>query len=144
MKLLIALCFSLFASVTMACTDFTGNYRNQQNEVYSLQQSGCASVAIIDNEGTNTIIADGQFRLTEETDEVRILTAASFVGANFTLDHRIEYKMPLPPEVPTEAIPVKMIVIYVKDTAGNIIETTTLYNSLERVLATMTSRHQKI
>ena len=60
MKLLLALSLSLFASVSMACTDFTGKYRNAESEVFTLQQSGCASVTLTDDTGSATIIADGQ------------------------------------------------------------------------------------
>ncbi len=144
MKVLLALCLSLFTSAALACTDFTGRYKNEQNEIYTVAQSACASLTVTNSEGTQTIITDGQYRLFDENEDVRILTAATFVGANLTLDHRFEYKRPLPPEVPPSAIPLKMLDVYVKDARGNVILTTTIFNSAGGVLASMTSLHQKI
>lgn len=144
MKVLLALCLSLFASAALACTDFTGKYKNEQNEIYTVSQSACASVTVTGTEGAGTVITDGQFRLSEENEDVKVLTAAAFIGANLTLDHRIQYKKPLPPEVPPTSIPVKILEVYVKDARGNVVLTTTIFNSTGGVLASMTSLHQKI
>lgn len=145
MKTLLALGFSLFATVSMACTDFSGAYRSQEDgDVYTLQQSGCESITSNSSDGTSTIITDGQYRLNEEDENVRILTAATFIGANLTLDSKIEYKQPLPSEIPVEMIPAKVVMIAVKDSAGNLVTTTTIYNSTNQVLATSTQTDQKI
>lgn len=144
MKVLLALCLSLFTTAALACTDFTGRYKNEQNEIYSVSQSACASVTVTDSDGAQTILTDGQYRLSEENEDLRVLTAAAFVGLSLTLDHRFEYKKPFPPEVPPSAIPVKMVDVYVKDAYGNVILTTTLFNSAGGVLTSMTSVHQRL
>nr|BDT26810.1 hypothetical protein BHI3_02760 [Bacteriovorax sp. HI3] len=147
MKVVLALCLSLFtffSSAAFACTDFTGRYKNEQNEIYTVSQSACASVTVTGSDGSDTIITDGQFRLSEENEDVRVFTAAAFIGVNLTLNHRIEYKKPLPPEVPPTAIPVKILEVYVKDARGNVVLTTTIFNSTGGVLASMTSLHQRI
>ncbi len=143
MKLLLALCLSLSTSVALACTDFSGKYKNEQ-EVYTVSQNACASITVTTSEGSGTVITDGQFRLSEQNDDVRIYTAAAFIGNNLTLDHRVEYIQPLPPEVPPTSIPVKMLEVYTKDARGNVVFTTTVYNSAGGVLGSMTSVHQKI
>lgn len=145
MKTFLALGLSLFATVSMACTDFTGSYRSQQdNDVYTLEQSGCASITANNSEGTSTIITDGQYRLNDQDENVRVMTAATFVDANLTLDSKIEYKQPLPSEIPVEMIPTKVVMILVKDSAGNIVTTSSVYNSTNQVLATSTQTDQKI
>lgn len=144
MKLLLAISLSLFTTAALACTNFSGKYKNEQNEVYTVSQSGCASVTLVSSEGTQTILADGVRRVTEENAEVRVSTAASFIGANLTLNHLLELKVPLPPEVPPTAVPKTILEVYVKDARGNIVQTTTLYNSAGTVLNTMTAVHQKI
>lgn len=142
-KLLFALCLSVFTSAAMACTNFAGNYRGEEG-VYTVSQSACASVTISDSSGSGTIITDGQFRVSEDNEEARILTAASFVGTNLTIDNRVEYKVPLPPEVPADAIPARIVIVIVKNSAGGLVQTVTIYNSKGQVLGSESSTHPKV
>lgn len=144
MKLLLALSLSLFATVSMACTDFTGSYRDEDSQAYTVAQSGCSSVTVNDQEGTTIVIADGQYRVTEETDEVIILSAANFIGATLTVNGKMEYKIPFPPEVPTDMIPVRSVSVYTLDSAGNLVIDTSVFNSNNQVLVQSTQTHQKI
>lgn len=145
MKTFLALGLSLFATVSMACTDFTGSYRSQQDSsTYSIQQSGCTSITSNTNEGTMTVLTDGQYRVSEDNEHARILTAAKFVGSNLTIDGKIEYKQPLPSEIPAEMIPTKIVMIVVKDSAGNLVTTSNVLNSDDQVLGSTTTTDQKI
>lgn len=141
-KFLFALCLSLFTSVAMACTNFSGSYRGEEG-VYTVSQSGCASVTISDSNGDMTLITDGQFRVVEDAPEARIMTAASFVGNNLTMENRIEYKVPFPPEVPADAIPSRIVVVVVKNAAGALVQTTTFYNSKGQSLGSESTTHPK-
>ena len=82
--------------------------------------------------------------MSEENEDVKVLTAAAFIGTNLTLDHRIQYKKPLPPAVPPTSIPLKILEVYIKDARGNVVLTTTIFNSTGGVLASMNSLHKKI
>lgn len=144
MKLLLALTFLTFSTVSLACTDFSGSYRDETNQTFNVSQSACASVTVNSQEGTETIITDGQYRVTEDSDEVRITSAASFVGANLTIDGKIEYKIPMPPEIPAEMIPVRAVTIYTLDSVGNLIMYIAVYNSNNQVLGEATQAQQKI
>lgn len=144
MKLLLALSLSLFASVSMACTDFSGSYRDEDSNTYTIAQSGCVSATVDDQEGTYSIIADGQYRVTEENDEMKISSAASFQGVNLVIDGKIEYKVAFPPEIPTEMIPVRTLSVYSLDSAGNLVMNIALYNSNNQVIGQASQTHQKI
>lgn len=144
MKLLLALSLSLFASVSMACTDFSGSYRDEASNTYTVAQQACYSVTVNNQEGSQTIIADGVYRVTEEDDSVRITSAASFTGADLVIDGRIEYKVALPPEVPTELIPVRAVTTYSLDSAGNLVTSVVVYNSNNQSIGQATQTHQKI
>ncbi len=141
-KLLFALCLSLFTTAAMACTDFSGSYRGEEG-IYSVTQSGCSNVTISDSSGSSTLITDGNFRVTEDSPEVRVYTAATFVGNNLTLENRIEYKIALPPEVPVDAIPARIVIVIVKDSAGGLVQTMTFYNSKGQVLGSESSTHPR-
>ena len=134
----------MFATAAMACTDFSGSYRDEEQKTYSIKQSRCASVTLTSDEGSASIQADGKFRVTDESDEVKVTTAASFVGTNFTLDSRISYKIEIPPQVPTELIPVKILTIYTKDTSGNLVIQTQVLNSDNDLLGDDTVTNEKI
>jgi hypothetical protein len=141
MKLLFTIAFSLFASVAMACTDFSGTYLTHvERNPYTITQSGCSSIT----EDNQTIITDGQYRVLDEDENVRVLSAASFIGANLTIDSNIEYKVAFPPEIPTEMIPTKIIMIYTLDSARNLQSVTTVYNSAGQVLTTESGTDERI
>lgn len=143
-KILFALCFSMFTTAAMACTDFSGRYRDEDSALYTVSQSGCASITVSSSTGEGTIITDGQFRITDEDEQVRVYTAASFIGVTLTIENRLEFKVPLPPEIPADSIPVKIILVYSKDSAGNLLITTTLYNSNGQVLGSESSTHPRV
>lgn len=144
MKILLTLTLSFFTSAVMACTDFSGSYKDEVASVYSVVQSGCSTVMVNNNEGTETIIADGQFRVTEENAEVRISSAANFIGDNLTIEGRIEYLIALPPEVPVELIPVKFVTVYTLDSAGNLWMNFTIINSKDQVIGESATMHQRV
>ncbi|MBC7428057.1 MAG: hypothetical protein H7336_05570 [Bacteriovorax sp.] len=144
MKLLLALSFSLFASASMACTDFSGTYRDESSATYNVSQSGCATVTVNSSEGTETIIADGQYRVTSEDEQVRVTSAATFVGANLTIDGIVEYKVTLPPQVPADKIPARVVTIYTLDSAGNLVMNLSVLNSSNQVIAQGTMTQQRI
>lgn len=144
MKLLLVLCFSMFATAAMACTDFTGTYRNGEGVKTQIKQSGCASVTFTEANDSGTIITDGQYRVTQDDADVRVSTAASFVGATLNFDGKLEYKQPMPPEVPTQSIPRRISVVYSKNTTGDVVALMTAYNSQNQVIYSITDSYTKI
>lgn len=145
MKFLLAVCISMFATAAMACTDFTGKYRDDDMDVYTIEQSGCEQVTYVEDDGDReTFIIDGQYRVTDEEDGVRILTAGNFVDATLVFDSKIEYLQPLPPEVPETSIPRTTKLVYSLDASGNLVGTVTVYNSAGTVLATASQTHPKV
>lgn len=145
MKLLLAVCFSMFATAAMACTDFSGKYRDEEMEVYTIEQSGCESITYIEDDGDREVIlVDGQYRVSDEDDDVRILTAANFIDDNITFDSKIEYLKPLPPEVPEASIPRTSKLVYTKDASGNLVGVINVYNSAGGVVGTATTTHPKV
>lgn len=144
MKLLFALCISMFASVAMACTDFSGNYRNGEGQTTQIKQSGCASVSFTNSEGAGTFITDGQFRVTQDDAEIRVLSAAVFVGAALNIEGKLEYKQPIPPEMPSQYIPRKVMVVYTKTASGDVVGVSSIYNSENQVISSQTDTYSKL
>ncbi len=144
MKVLLTLTLSIYASMALACTDFTGTYRDQEFKVYSVLQSGCSSIVLNNDEGTFGAQADGILRVSSEDQQARVLTAISFSGKDLIMDHHIELKVALPPEVPADIIPGRIYSIYGKLGNGDLGVTTTVYNLNGQVLSVESSHHQKI
>lgn len=145
MKFLLAICISMFATAAIACTDFSGRYRDEEMEVYTIEQSGCSSVTYIEDDGErSTFLVDGQYRLSDEDDEVKVYTAANFVGATIVFDSKMEYKQPFPDDVPEETIPRTSKIIYSKDSYGNLISMIYVYNSAGAVIGRATTTHPKV
>lgn len=144
MKIMLTIALSLFTSLAFACTDFTGTYRDQEYKVYSVNQAGCSSIVLNNDEGTFSAKADGQFRVSSEDQHARVLTAILFSGKDLIMDHHVELKVALPPEVPVEIIPVRIYSIYGKLGNGDLGVTTTVYNANGQVLSVESSQHQKL
>lgn len=144
MKLFLVLCFSMFASAAMACTDFSGAYRNGEGVKTQIQQSGCANVTFTTVEGSGTLITDGQFRVSQDDAEVRVLTSAAFVGSTLNLEGKIEYKQSMPPEVPAEAIPTRFSLVYSKTNSGDVLAVMSAYNSQNQVIYSVTDSYSKL
>ncbi len=144
MKTLIGLSLVLFSNIALACTDFTGTYLDQERETYSVAQNGCESLTLTNNEGSFNVLADGQLRVTNESEEATIMTAVSFSGRDLIMDNHLQFKVSLPPEIPVEVIPVRMYSIYSKLPNGNVSITTTAYNLNGQVLGIETAIHQKL
>jgi hypothetical protein len=144
MKLLLVLCFSLFASAAMACTNFSGNYRNGEGATTTIQQSGCANVTFTGVDGSGTIITDGQLRVSQDDAEVRVLTSASFIGETLTMAGKLEYKQPFPPEYPTQLITRSFAMVYSKTNSGDVIAVSTFYNSENQVIFSQTDSYSKL
>lgn len=144
MKLLLVLCFSMFASAAMACTDFSGNYRNGEGVSTAIQQSGCASVTFSGVDGSGTMITDGQFRVSQDDAEVRVLTSAAFIGETLTLEGKLEYKQPFPAEVPTESITTRFTLVFSKTTSGNVVAVSSFYNSQNQVIFSQADSYSKL
>lgn len=145
MKFLLAICISMFATAAIACTDFSGRYRDEELEVYTIEQSGCSSVTYIEDSGErSTFLVDGQYRLSDEDDEVRVYTAANFVGPTIVFDSKMEYKQPFPDDVPEEAIPRTSKLIYFKDANGNLVNVIYVYNSAGTIIGSATTTHPKV
>lgn len=68
MKKLVFLTCALFSSYTLACTDFSGDYRTEVMTYYSISQNGCESMDVIDESGTQHMVFDGVERLLAEYD----------------------------------------------------------------------------
>jgi len=144
MKVLLVLTLSLVTSLAMACTDFTGTYRDQEDKVYSVSQSGCNSLVLNNDAGTFSAQADGKYRISSEDQQARVLTAISFSKKDLIIDHQIELKVALPPEVPTEIIPGRIYTLFGKLGNGDLGVTTTVYNLNGQVLSIESTHHQKL
>ena len=144
MKFLLAVSFSLFATASMACTDFSGSYRDDEAGDFTYQQSGCESITRIGAGTSETVITDGKERVISDDEVVRIRATASFVGETLTIVSAIEYKVALPPEVPVEMIPVRADAVHTKSPNGDIIQSVTPYNANGQSLGTQTSVQHKL
>ena len=69
MKILTALLALGFSSLTIACTDFSGTFENQDTkESYEMIQTDCSFLQFKDNNQTTEIIVDGNYHLTKTQD----------------------------------------------------------------------------
>jgi hypothetical protein len=99
MKKFVLLAFSLFSSVTLACTDFSGKYVTNVNETYSLTQNGCKSIQFFDDTESVLMIIDGQEYFIKEFDiqgegddqniNVKIYATGSFIGERLVQSIRL-------------------------------------------------------
>ena len=68
MKLLIVYSLAFMSTLSMACTDFSGDYQTAEQTYYSITQKQCESMDVIDQAGTNKMIFDGVERLIYDYD----------------------------------------------------------------------------
>ena len=134
MKFLLALSFSLFATASMACTDFTGDYINDAGMKFNYQQDGCESIVITIDGQTKTLITDGIERVLQDDAYLRISASAIFDQSALKVTDRIFYKVTLPPGTPTEKIPALVTAILTKDAGGDITSHLTSYNAAGQVI----------
>jgi hypothetical protein len=140
MKILMIFILLTFASASFACTDFTGKYLDDDSNPYLIIQSGCASFILAGNSN----IADGQFRIQQETAAIKISSAASFIDYYLQVENLVDYKNPFPPEMPLDMIPAKYVTLYTIDWKGNLAIDTTVYNSKNDVISSENTIHQRL
>lgn len=101
MKFLIAMSVLAFSSITLACTDFSGTYQSQDQEM-QVVQSGCESLVLVTPDASLTIIADGNFHQTltqdivvhgETLGKMVLFHKAQFESAQVAIDTRIHFEM---------------------------------------------------
>lgn len=92
-----------------------------------------------DADGEQIFLADGKFRVVEESDEMRVSVSSKFIGSNMTVEFRIEYLIKPSPQIPEDLIPTKILSIYTLDAAGNLKMTTTVYNKNDQVMTSDTT-----
>lgn len=69
MKILIALLALGISSLTMACTDFSGTFENQDTkEIHQIVQADCTLLQFIENEETTDVKVDGNYHQTLNQD----------------------------------------------------------------------------
>lgn len=139
MKFLFTLLFLSFSSITLACTDFSGHYLDDDSNPYAIFQSGCDSVQI----ASASHIADGNFRVKEESATIKITTASTFIEDYLQIENILEYKIPFPKEMPIELIPAKYITLYTIGWHENLAIDTTVYNKYGGVISSENIIHQK-
>ena len=139
MKLLLPLFLFSFSSITLACTDFSGNYLDDDLHPYAIFQDGCNSFKI----ASTGYIADGKFRVKEESAAIKIITASTFIEDYLQIENILEYKIPFPPEMPLELIPAKYITLYTTGSSENLAIDTTVYNKNGDVISSENTIHQK-
>lgn len=139
MKLLLPLFLFSFSSITMACTDFSGNYLDDDSNPYAIIQDGCNSFKI----ASTAYIADGKFRIKEESAAIKIITASTFIEDYLQIENILEYKIPFPPEMPLELIPAKYITLYTIGWSENLAIDTTVYNINGDVISSENTIHKK-
>jgi len=147
MKAIFALSLTVIVSSSYAatCTNFSGKYHNPAAKVFTIEKGSCDSFIQTEEDGSRTTIpADGQFRVTEENNEVKVLTAGKYVGENFMIESKIEYKVSIPSEYPSDSIPSRSTVIYSKDAKGNVQDSTTVFNSEGKTIGVQNSYYPKI
>ena len=139
MKLLLPLFLFSFSSITLACTDFSGNYLDDDLHPYAIFQAGCDSFKI----ASTSYIADGNFRIKEESAAIKIITASTFIEDYLQIENILEYKIPFPPEMPLELIPAKYITLYTIGWSENLAIDTTVYNINGDVISSENTIHTK-
>ncbi|MEA9356046.1 hypothetical protein SHI21_07535 [Bacteriovorax sp. PP10] len=140
MKFLMTFVLLTFASASFACTDFAGNYLDDDSNPYSIVQSGCESFTLAGKSN----IADGQFRTQQETAAIKISSAASFIDYYLQVENIVDYKTPFPPEMPLDMIPAKYVTLYTIDWKGNLAIDTTVYNNKNEVISSENTTHQRL
>jgi hypothetical protein len=90
LKLLIILPFLVLSSVALACTDFTGTYRDLENaSEVQIIQTKCTSVTTISDGATVVMAIDGKFNILSYEEPVTVLYRAVFESNNLVIDFRI-------------------------------------------------------
>ena len=140
MKLLLALSMLTFTTISFACTDFSGNYIDDDSNPYSIIQTGCESLKL----GDVTLVTDGYFRLKEETTVIKILSASNHIDDYLQVEVLLDYKIAFPAEMPIELIPFKYVVIYTIGWKDNLAIDTTVYNKSGDVISSDNTIHQKL
>jgi hypothetical protein len=101
MKRLIALSIAIFTTVSFACTDFTGEYYDEEDGTYfSLTQNGCESIQYNYDEGPVLRMIDGKDYLVNQYDivveegkvlaNVKIFSSNKFKNDKLITDARSE------------------------------------------------------
>lgn len=101
MNKLIALSFALFSIASFACTDFSGEYYQEEDGTYlSLSQNGCESITYNYEEGPILRVLDGKDYLVNQYDivveegkvlaSVKIFSSNKFKGEKLITDDRSE------------------------------------------------------
>lgn len=139
MKLLLIGILLLFSNQSFACTDFSGKYLDDDSNPYSIFQSGCNSFKL----ASAIYITDGNFRVKEESSAIKIMTASTFIEDYLQIENILEYKIPFPPEMPTELIPVRYVSLYTIGWLGNLAIDTTVYNKNGDVISSENTIHKK-
>jgi hypothetical protein len=139
MKLLLIGFLLSFSCMSLACTDFSGNYMDDDSNAYSIVQSACGSFII----ASTTYIADGKFRPKEETSSIKITIASTFIEDYLQVENILEYKTSFPPEMPLELIPAKFVTLYTIGWMGNLAIDTTVYNKNGDVISSENTIHQR-
>lgn len=58
----------LASSATFACVNLTGEYQTEEETYYSIEQTGCESMNVVDESGSSQMMFDGVERLTYDYD----------------------------------------------------------------------------
>lgn len=140
MKLLCIGFLLSFSALSLACTNFSGKYLDDDSNAYSIEQSACETFTV----ASNIHITDGQFRTKEETSAIKITTASTFIEDYLQVENILEYKNPFPTEMPLELIPAKFVTLYTIGWKGNLAIDTTVYNKNGDVISSDNTIHQKL
>jgi len=101
----------------LACPDFSGHYRDEDNEIFELKQSDCTKLEWVQPGSQKLIIIDGKEHEIEREDEVVIYAAALFENQFLKLQMRIDWG-----SQDSGDLPKNFIVDYYLDRKGNLIE----------------------
>ena len=97
MKLLIVLVSTIFTTSIFACTDFTGNFKDNDGSITNLVQDACKSIKMTNLQDSTsiTVYNDGQTHLSLQQDivvegkvvgKITMFTKMAFQGASLIID----------------------------------------------------------
>ena len=95
MKFLIIALATIFSASALACTDFSGTFRNDDGSISTITQNACESLTITQDQISYTLINDGKSHLSLEHDLVidgrvvghfQMYSSMSFVDSTIVVD----------------------------------------------------------
>lgn len=134
MKMLFTIGLSLLSLNAYSCPDLSGSYLDSNEESIVLSQKGCEEVTVLSRPLSHTLKLNNEYVLVQEDADVRAYGRGIFQQDLLVLEVKIEYKRN--PGIPRVLLPVRAVNKYSKNSEGNLVEFSTIYNDTNGVLTT--------